>query len=637
MKKPLKFQLFLFSVLAAGSCFLYGWQRNSAYDIGIKNDLRVYLVAEMDSILSILDRSAQSDPDTAELRRNYHTARRHYKHIEWFVEIASPVEAKYYINGPLVTKYSEYAQGQTVEPHGFQRIEELLYQDTLDQETLVSEYRKLHANLKRLRDVYGIGQVDEGMYLEMCQLHLLRICALNLNGYDATITKTNIRETAWSLEGVEEVLRYFIRREVVTPEIKRQSQDAFKLLDKTRDYLLAHPDYDSFDRLYFMTRFVLPLNEKLIALHDATGLGWSERKQAVNLREKNLFGPEALNSRYFSIYYDDTTLISEQAALGKILFYDPVLSSNNQRACSSCHKPGSAFADGLPLAVAFDPAQKLSRNAPSILDVMFQKAFFHDGRSYQMEQQAFEVFHNAMEMNTSTAEIVAKLRQSEEYRALFRQAFSHPKDADISEYAILKALVEYEKTLVSFNSRFDHYLQGNYKVLSDRERNGYNLFAGKALCGSCHFFPVFNGTVPPLYFDSEFEVIGTPETSENKKLDSDIGRYQVTRLDIHRNAFKTPTVRNAELTAPYMHNGVYTRLEDVVKFYQKGGGAGFNYVVDNQTLPFDSLQITTREEEDIVLFLKSLTDTSGTFTRPFKLPAFPKETGWNTRTWGGDY
>ncbi len=192
---------------------------------------------------------------------------------------------------------------------------------------------------------------------------------------------------------------------------------------------------------------------------------------------------------------------------------------------------------------------------------------------------------------------------------LFSKAFANTIHEGITEYAVQKSLAEYEKTLVSFNSRFDQYLAGNIAVLNKREINGYNIFAGKALCGSCHFFPLFNGTVPPNFTDSEFEVIGTPANADNKKIDSDDGRFPITEITAHHFAFKTPTVRNIELTAPYMHNGVYSNLEDVVEFYHRGGGNGFGFSIPNQTLPFDSLKLSTTEKEDIILFLKTLTDT----------------------------
>jgi cytochrome c peroxidase len=194
---------------------------------------------------------------------------------------------------------------------------------------------------------------------------------------------------------------------------------------------------------------------------------------------------------------------------------------------------------------------------------------------------------------------------------LFAEAFKNTFNADIAPYGILKALTEYEKTLLSFDSRFDKYLRGDKTALTAREINGYNVFAGKALCGSCHFFPIFNGTVPPTFRDTEFEVLGVPKTAENKALDDDIGREKTTKFPDHNRSFKTPTLRNIELTAPYMHNGCYNTLEEVVDFYVKGGGAGLGFNVPNQTLPFDSLSLTKTEQEDIVLFMKTLTDIGG--------------------------
>jgi cytochrome c peroxidase len=120
-------------------------------------------------------------------------------------------------------------------------------------------------------------------------------------------------------------------------------------------------------------------------------------------------------------------------------------------------------------------------------------------------------------------------------------------------------------------------------------------------------------------------------------LDYDIGRYTVSNIDEQRFAFKTPTVRNIELTGPYMHNGIYKTLEEVIEFYHKGGGAGFNYEVPNQTLPFDSLQLTPKEKADIVLFLRTLTDTVGLTSRPSRLPQFENDPVLNKRVIGGEY
>jgi cytochrome c peroxidase len=355
------------------------------------------------------------------------------------------------------------------------------------------------------------------------------------------------------------------------------------------------------------------------------------------LNEGFLFGKESFNVQYFAMNSYDTTHYQQQAQLGKLLFFDPVLSGNNKRACASCHQPKKAFTDGLPKNKDFSEMGFLSRNTPGLLNVIYQKAFFYDGRAIELEKQIMDVVHSKNEMQGDLDEVVNKLRRSNEYKQLFKEAFMGSSDTAITSYSIQRAITQYEKALISLDSRFDKYLHGNKDMLSTREIDGYNLFAGKALCGSCHFFPLFNGTVPPFFRDSEFEVIGTPEDAGNKRLDSDEGRFSFTRIEVQKHAFKTPTVRNSELTAPYMHNGVYATLEEVIEFYHKGGGAGFNFEVPNQTLPFDSLKLSPKEKQNIVLFLKTLTDTVGLTRKPDRLPLFDEDLLLNKRTIGGEY
>ena len=135
---------------------------------------------------------------------------------------------------------------------------------------------------------------------------------------------------------------------------------------------------------------------------------------------------------------------------------------------------------------------------------------------------------------------------------------------------------------------------------------------GKAKCGTCHFLPLFSGAKPPRYYYIESEVIGVPATpnKKNAQLDKDLGRYAITGLSLHKFSFKTPTIRNAALTAPYMHNGVFNTLEEVIDFYDNGGGKGLGIAPANQTLPFDQLHLTEGEKRDLISFIKSLTDTT---------------------------
>jgi len=602
----------LFFVLAIISSMVLGaaWQTRPEQANPAQEKLRGWLITELERINRKLSESLSPGLTLKELKDNYFIARRHYKHVEFFVEYCSPREAKYLINGPLVPKHDEEQGTILVPPRGFQRIEELLFTgDQTDKESFYKECISLKEEIGKLQEYYRSIQLNDNQFLEMCQLELFRITAMNLNGYDATISQTGVQESAWCMEGIEQAVNAF---SAYTNETNGALFSELRSrIASSKKYLRSNPDYVSFNRLEFITRHINVLNKSLVELHSACKLPWSTHKQALNLQEKFLFGRESFNLNFFSMYYDDTLNLSAQAELGKILFFDPVLSGNNQRSCAGCHIPAKGFTDGLPKGIAFGEAAILPRNTPSLLNVIYQKAFFYDGKAYQLEQQISDVISNPHEMQSSLSEAKEKLRKDPEYRRLFAKAFSGTADTAITPYALQKAITEYEKTLISFNSPFDKYLRGDKSKLNAREINGYNLFAGKGLCGSCHFLPLFNGTVPPHFNDSEFEVIGTPADSGNKVFDTDEGRYNVTKLGEQKNAFKTPTVRNAEITAPYMHNGAYTTLEQVVEFYHKGGGAGLGFQVPNQTLPFDSLQLSPHEKEDIVLFLKTLTDTSG--------------------------
>ncbi|MBC7864641.1 MAG: cytochrome-c peroxidase, partial [Bacteroidia bacterium] len=514
--------------------------------------VRKWLLEELAGVCNELKNSQKHPGEILKLKAEYSAARRHFKHIEFFIEYYSPREAKFFINGALVPKHDEESGKVMIYPRGFQRIEELLFlpANATTKEELSKELALLLEQFSLLQNYYVDAEISDEVLLEMCQLELYRIASMNLNGYDATLTKTNITETAWCLEGLQKVTSAY----VVYNDKNNESAVLISALEKkistAQKYLLEHKGYDTFDRLGFIVKHIKPINTSFISLHNACKLPWSKRKRAISLKKDFLFAQKGFNDRFFAMYFNDTVNIKQQAALGQTLFFDPALSGNNKRACASCHDPAKAFTDGLQTSVGFDRELMLTRNAPTLLNVMYQRAFFHDGRALQLEQQVHDVVHNKQEMQFSLEEAAKKLRGSKEYKKLFSEAFKNTRDSAITPYALKKALVEFENSLVSLNSRFDRYLGGETNSLTKKELNGYNLFAGKALCGSCHFFPLFNGTVPPFYIDSEFEVIGTAENSTNKKVDKDEGRFQVTGIPEQRFAFKTPTVRNIEFTAP---------------------------------------------------------------------------------------
>ncbi|WP_026903178.1 cytochrome-c peroxidase [Pedobacter glucosidilyticus] len=153
-------------------------------------------------------------------------------------------------------------------------------------------------------------------------------------------------------------------------------------------------------------------------------------------------------------------------------------------------------------------------------------------------------------------------------------------------------------------------MQGEKDALNTQELAGFNLFMGKGKCGSCHFLPLFSGAVPPLFEKMESEVLGVPANTDtiNAKIDADLGKYNLYKIPHQKHAFKTPSLRNIALTAPYMHNGVYQTLDEVIDFYNKGGGAGLGIILENQTLSPDKLQLSETEKKQLIAFLNALTD-----------------------------
>jgi cytochrome c peroxidase len=604
---------------------------------------KAYIKAHTKQLITLLDRaielvdSGSVDKHREALRSDYFALRTHYKHIEFFIEYCAPFDVKYFINGPLVKKSEPEIGKRIVDPHGFQVIEEQLFgTDSMDQKIVLDELRLLSAAFKTFEKRLADLNINDPQILEMMQFELIRMGSLSLNGADATYTKTNITECIYVLQSFEEMLSV-IKNTYHINTYPAETHEALILkIRQTENYCSTHKDYDTFNRLYFITHYIKPVYKLLVKLHRSDLFPYTPINYAINLKSDKVFERSSFNLNYFSVQAVDTIGNALQAKLGRFLFFDPVLSGNNLRACASCHKPDLAFSDGLQKGRGFANENSLDRNTPSLLNTIFQKHFFYDGRARQLEQQANDVLHNQKEMNSSIEEMITKLNQSEDYKFLFKRSYKGTVDTTISYYGILKAITEYEKTLVSMNSRFDKYIKGDYKQLTMQEVNGYTVFAGKALCGSCHFFPLFNSLVPPVYNDTEYEVIGVPERSDSKLIDKDEGRIVVSKSPIHQYAFKTPTVRNIGLTGPYMHNGVYKNLDEVIKFYNEGGGQGLGINIPHQTLPFDSLRLNTKDIADLKAFMLSLTDTAGLTKKPKQLPKF-KDERLNRRVIGGTY
>jgi cytochrome c peroxidase len=287
------------------------------------------------------------------------------------------------------------------------------------------------------------------------------------------------------------------------------------------------------------------------------------------------------------------------AELGRHLFFDRRLSPGAVRACATCHVPAKGYADGLARPRSLEQGTIL-RHTPTLLYTSLHAAQMWDGRTLTAARQALGVIHARAEMGLSEKELLDTLGAVEDYRARFA-ALPEP---GITAENVGRALAAFEiHALAPADAPIDRFARGEEDALSAEERRGLDVFAGKGRCARCHIPPLFGGSRPRDFAVPVFAVIGVPEGPEGKALDPDRGRGAITHRAIDEGAFKTPTVRDVARTAPYFHNGKFATLEDVVRFYDKGGGAGLGLRVENQDPEVRKLGLSPEEIRALVVFM----------------------------------
>ncbi|MCD9574245.1 cytochrome-c peroxidase [Flavobacterium soyae] len=543
-----------------------------------------------------LEHFVKSDAAEAQIQGQFLEAHQSYKKVELLSEYYSPAVSKS-INGPAIPEFEEN-DNKTVQPEGFQVIEELVFPkyDKNNKKELLQELGVLSANLIRLEKVSNSNELTDAHVFDAMRLEVYRIITLGITGFDSPVVLNSLPEALVSLETIEKYYRVYIENKEVS-----NSGQVLEILEKGKKYLQANNNFNAFDRAYFIKEILNPLSKGLFKTQAELGIPLMKEQRGLKAAAETLFDKDAFDPEAFSGFPDYKTT-PEKIVLGKKLFNDPILSGNNTRSCASCHHADKAFTDGLERAVALDGKSMIQRNTPTLTNIAFQRVFFADSRVSYLEDQAVAVIKNENEMHGSLEKSALAIQKNTDYVKDFKKAF--PK-GEINEFAIKNALASYIRSLSQYDSKFDNYMQNKTAFTAD-EKAGFNLFAGKAKCATCHFIPLTNGTVPPNFDRSESEILGVPDKS--KKLDGDLGKFVITQAAIHKNSFKTPTIRNIELTAPYMHNGVYKTMEEVIDFYDQGGGLGLGFNLPNQTLPEDKLNLSDKEKKQLIAFMKTLTD-----------------------------
>jgi parallel beta-helix repeat protein len=309
-----------------------------------------------------------------------------------------------------------------------------------------------------------------------------------------------------------------------------------------------------------------------------------------------------------------------RAALGRVLFFDPVLSGDNNISCATCHHPDLGFSDGRGLSMGkggrgLGPERAggavVRRGAPSIWNSAFNHRQFWDGRAADLEEQALGPIKSEIEMAQDPEALVKELKAIPEYVERFDDAFGGSNGSGVTLENLTQAIGAFERRLTSNNSPFDRYVKGDYHALTAAQRRGFNLFrSGKTRCFECHGLPTFA--------NPDFKIIGVPDLDP---ANPDFGRAEVEGGDGYKRAFKVPTLRNVVLSAPYMHNGRFETLEKVLDFYAGGGGLGMKFDTPHIDDKIRAFALSKQEQGDLIAFLYALTDESSLPEFPARVPS----------------
>lgn len=600
--KKIYFILFLFSVLLLFS-FKSKLQGTSSE---FESNFALELKNEIDG-LEFNSKAFRENKITIDsLQKVFLNCRKAYKKVEFQLAFQFPEYVSSKINGaPLLHIEKENSRPILTNPEGLQVLDELIFsEESAENKNEIANLAiRLNNNYKTIYNKVSVEPLNSADAILAIRIQLIRIFTLGITGFDTPGSVNAIDDSCHSLIGIR---NYIENNSNLMPE-----KDKNSILNKIENTIafLNQSNFENLDRLALVKNYLDPIYAELLPFQKNQSLKFIT---SWNPNSTSLFDSEFLNP------YQFTNLKKEEDSdelrnLGKSLFFDSMLSHDNKMNCATCHQPEKGFADGITKSMSNKNGITVFRNSPTLLNSAYADRFFYDLRAYTLEQQVEHVIFNNLEFNTSYAEILNKLNSNKTYSEKFKTIF---KKKTITREDFTKALASYVLSLKSFNSSFDQYVRGETTKIDASVVKGFNLFTGKANCATCHFSPTFSGLVPPLYIENESEILGVFSNPTSKELDEDEGRNNngvlYEKSWIYEKSFKTVTVRNANETAPYFHNGAYTTLDDVLEFYNQGGGEGMGISTRNQTLGNDKLDLTSEEKNDIIAFIKSLSDNKHT-------------------------
>ncbi len=569
------------------------------------------------------------------------SARMKLKAIDPMLRYLDPVAYKL-VNGPLPVEWETEVFEKWEPPYqrigGGLTLMQIEFQEDQPDAKKIAEYLRLAlkgiANLKSDSVVLTQSKPWVGHFSN--RLFLLNLASIYTTGFENPNPELILPELLLTLLKQQEYYLVFNKK---FPQQAFTSQ-YLTLYQQSIQYVASQKNYDEFNSFVWIKDFVNPLfalqqeqirTYKLISknLQD-----YSLNLEATSIFSKNLYN--GLSPKGVFQPVQDTAVLNRLATFGRNLFFDPIMSGNLKRSCASCHSPAMAFTDNtVATALQFNFNGVLPRNAPSLLNASYNHLAMIDGHLISLQKQVEEVSTNPIEMGGNKELILKYLQSVDAYKKELafaaKQTPSYPKpEFQHVASAITLFYTKHNKAVSSFDNMMNQKIAEDALVVK-----GFNLFMSKSQCATCHFLPIFNGVKPP-YTNSEFEVLGTPDDTIYASISADSGRYNIYPSPQSLHAFRTPTLRNISKTAPYMHNGVFKNLNQVMEFYNNGGGVGHGLVVPNQTLSADSIGLSNNEVLAIIAFMKSLDEELSIDPKPASLPISSKKV-LNSRKPGGEY
>lgn len=612
------------------------------YSLNYFNGLSDFNSKQLVLLNTISQANFASTKDREKIKEQINIVRTSLKQMDFWFRYLEPTSYKK-INGPLPVEWETEVFEKFEKPYRRQGAGLTLAAMYVEEDLVLKDsiFNLINSSIQATK-IYSEDSITIHLknfdHFYLCnRLFLLNLAAIYTTGFECPDQDRIIPELRTMMTNAYSTYLSFNES---FPE-NALTQNYLDLYKEAISFTNKQPgEYLQFDHFTFIKEYVNPLfglNQQLIRSYKVVTksyVDYSLNKNATSIFSKSLYKGQNAKGIFLRVY--DEKVLAEIDKLGKLLFYDPILSGNNLRSCASCHKPEQFFTDTLTAtSLQFDGKSLLPRNSPSLINASYNHLIMADGQHFSLQDQTKAVITNPLELACAEKDILKKILSCSEYKTAFEQLLKYtPQQPKISMDHISSAITMYYSKFSKHDAPFDKAINEN-KDLSATAKNGFNIFMGKAQCATCHFAPQFNGVKPP-YVGSEFEVLGVPKDSSFKYLSDDKGRFLVNPAVETLSAFRTGTLRNAEKTKPYMHNGVFKDLNEVIDFYDAGGGAGRGLNVPNQTLSSDSLHLSKDEKSDLLAFMKSLTETVEFEKAPEQLPK-SKIKHLNKRKVGGEY